>query len=133
MILAILFSIIGLGVISLTLHRMTINALPIFAGMTAGFAAHHAGIGWLEAVMIAFAIGALAFGLFDALTLHNIHPAIRLSARAIYAVPACAVAWFMTLTFARVGHVSDVSASILAIIAVAYVGHETWQQLSETD
>jgi hypothetical protein len=133
MILAILFSIIGLGVITATLHRMTINALPVFAGMTAGFAAHHGGIGLFEAVMIAFAIGALAFGFFDALTLPNIHPAIRLSARAIYAVPACAVAWFMTLAFARMGHVSDVSASILAIIAVAYVGHEAWQQLSETD
>jgi hypothetical protein len=133
MILAILFSIIGLGVVSLTLHRMTINALPIFAGMTAGFAAHHAGIGLFEAVMIAVAIGAFAFGFFDALTLPNVHPAIRLSARAIYAVPACAVAWFMTLAFARMGDVSDVSASILAIIAVAYVGHETWQQLSETD
>jgi hypothetical protein len=133
MILAILFSIIGLGVIAATLQRMTINAFPVFVGMTAGFAAHHAGLGPLEAVMIAFAIGALAFGLFDTLTRPNIHPAIRLSARAIYAAPACAVAWFMTLTFARLGHVSDVSASILAIIAVAYVGHETWQQLSETD
>jgi hypothetical protein len=133
MILAILFSIIGLGVIAATLHRMTINALPIFAGMTAGFAAHHAGLNPLEAIMIAFAIGALAFGLFDALTLPDVHPAIRLPVRAIYAAPACAAAWFMTLTFARVGHVSDVSASILAIIAVAYVGHETWHQLSETD
>jgi hypothetical protein len=133
MILATLFSIIGLGIIAATLHRMTINALPVFAGMTAGFAAHHAGIGLLEAVMIAFTIGALAFGWFDALTLPNIHPAIRLSLRAIYAVPACAVAWFMTLTFARMGYVSDVSATLLAIIAVVYVGHETWQQLSETD
>jgi hypothetical protein len=75
----------------------------------------------------------LAFGLFDALTLPNVHPAIRLSARAIYAAPACAVAWFMTLAFARLGHVSDVSATLLAIISVAYVGHETWLQLSKTD
>jgi hypothetical protein len=133
MILSILFSIIGLGVIAATLQRMTINALPVFAGMTAGFAAHHAGLGPLEAIMIAFAIGAFAFGLFDALTLPNIHPAIRLSVRAIYAVPACAVAWFMTLTFARMGHVSDVSATLLAIIVVAYVGQKAWQQLSETD
>jgi uncharacterized membrane protein YjjP (DUF1212 family) len=115
------------GVIAATLHRMTINALPVFAGMTAGFAAHHGGIGTLEAVMIAFTIGALIFGLFDALTLPNVHPAIRFSARVIYAVPACAVAWFMTLTFARMGYVSDVSATFLAIIAVVYVGHETWQ------
>jgi hypothetical protein len=133
MILAILFSIIGLGIIAATLHRMTINALCVFGGMTAGFAAHHAGIGLLETIMIAFAIGALAFGFFDAFTLPNIHPAIRLSTRAIYAVPACAVAWFMTLAFARMGHVSGVYATILAIISVAYVGHETWQQLSETD
>jgi hypothetical protein len=112
---------------------MTINALPVIAGMTAGYAAHHGGIGLFEAVMIAFAVGALAFGFFDALTLPNIHPAIRLSARAIYAVPACAVAWFMTLAFARMGHVSEVSASILAIVAVVYVGHETWQQLFETN
>jgi hypothetical protein len=133
MILAILFSIIGLGVIAATLHRMTINALSVFAGLTSGFAAHHADIGLLEAIMIAFAIGALAFGLFDALTLPNIHPAIRFSARAIYAVPACAVAWFMTLTFARMGQVSEVYATVLAIISVAYVGHETWLQLSETD
>jgi hypothetical protein len=132
-ILAILFSIIGVGVIAATLHRMTINALPVFAGMTAGYAAHHSGLVPLEAIMIAFAIGVLAFGFFDALTLPNVHPAIRLSARAIYAVPACAVAWFMTLAFARMGHVSDVSASILAIIAVAYVGQKAWQQLSETD
>jgi hypothetical protein len=133
MILAILFSIIGLGVITATLHRMTINALPVFAGMTAGFAAHHVGLGMLEAVTTAFAIGALAFGLFDALTLPNVHPAISLSLRAIYAVAACAVAWFMTLTLAKMGHVSDISATLLAIIAVAYVGRETWQQLSETD
>ncbi|MFM2100560.1 MAG: hypothetical protein RLZZ366_2099 [Pseudomonadota bacterium] len=133
MILAILFSIIGLGVITATLRRMTINALPVFAGMTAGFAAHHAGLGMLEAVMNAFAIGALAFGLFDALTLPNIHPAIRLSARAIYAAPACAAAWFMTLAFTKMGHVSEVSATLLAIIAVAYVGQKAWQQLSETD
>jgi hypothetical protein len=133
MILAILFSIIGLGVIAATLHRMTINALPVFAGMTAGFAAHHGGIGLLEAIMIAFASGAMAFGLLDALSQPNVHPAIRLSARAIYAVPACAAAWFMTLTFVRLGHVSDVSATLLAIIAVAYVGQKAWQQLSETD
>jgi hypothetical protein len=133
MILVILFSIIGLGVIAATLHRMTINALPVIAGMTAGFAAHHSGLDPLEAIMIAFAIGALAFGLFDALTLPNVHPAIRLSARAIYAAPACVAAWFMTLTFARMGHVSDVSATLMAIIAVAYVGHKTWQQLSETN
>jgi hypothetical protein len=133
MILAILFSIIGLGVIAATLHRMTINALSVFAGLTSGFAVHHAGLGMLEAVMIAFAIGALIFRLFDALTLPNVHPAIRLSARAIYAVPACAVAWFMTLAFARIGHASDVSATLLAIIAVAYVGRETWKQLSETE
>jgi hypothetical protein len=133
MILAILFSIIGLGVIAATLHRMTINALPVFAGMTAGFAAHHAGLGPLEAIMIAFAIGAFAFGLFDALTLPNIHPAIRLTARTIYAAPACAVAWFMTLAFAKMGHASDISATLMAIIAVAYVGQKAWQQLSKTD
>jgi hypothetical protein len=75
----------------------------------------------------------LAFGLFDALTLPNIHPAIRLSARAIYAAPACAAAWFMTLAFTKMGHVSDVSATLMSIIAVVYVGHETWKQFSETD
>jgi hypothetical protein len=133
MILAILFSIIGLGVITATLHRMTINALPIFAGMTAGFAAHHAGLGMLVAAPIALAIGALIFGLFDALTLPNVHPAIRLSARAIYTAPACAAAWFMTLAFAKMGHVSDISATLLAIIAVAYVVRETWKQFSETN
>jgi hypothetical protein len=133
MILAMLFSIIGFGVIVATLQRMTINALPVFGGMTAGFAAHHAGLGMLEAVMIGFAIGALAFGFFDALTLPNIHPAIRLPLRAIYAAPACAAAWFMTLAFAKMGHVSDISATLLAIIAVAYVGQKAWQQLSETD
>jgi hypothetical protein len=133
MILAILFSIIGLGVIAATLHRMTINAFPVFAGMTAGFAAHHAGLGMLEAVMIAFAIGALIFGLFDALTLPNVHPAIRLSARAIYAAPACAAGWFMTLAFARLGHISEVSATLLAAFAVAWIGRIAWNTHPSTD
>jgi hypothetical protein len=121
MILAILFSIIGLGVIATTLHRMTINALSVFAALTAGFAAHDGGIGIVETAMIAFAAGALAFGLFDALTQHTVHPALRYSARAMYTVPACIVAWFITLTFAKLGQVSQVTTILMALVAVALV------------
>jgi hypothetical protein len=130
MILAILFSIIGLGVIAATLHRMTINALPVFAGMTAGFAAHHGGIGLHEAAMIAFASGAMVFGLLDALSQPNVHPAIRLSARVIYTVPACILAWAVTLSVARIAQVSEFSATLMAIVAVASIGGAAWKSFA---
>jgi len=114
MILAILFSFIGLGVIATTLHKMTINALPLFAALTAGSAAYHAGMDLLETVLIAFAAGSIIFGVVDALVQPSIHPTIRTLVRALYAAPACAVAWFMTLAVARVTHLSNGAAILLA-------------------
>lgn len=133
MIIAILFSLIGLGVVATTLQRMTVNALPLFVALSAAFAADHAGIGIFDSIIIAFAVGAAVFGLFDATAKSNVHTVVRLIARVIYIVPACTVAWFMTLAFARIGHVSELSATLMAMLAVPFVGTSAWQSRSPTD
>lgn len=133
MILTILFSIIGLGLIASTLHRLTLNALPFFAALSAGFAALQFGTGELEAMLIALFAGAATFGLFQGLAVERLHPVIRIAARTLYVAPACAAAWFMTLSIANWNGQTMLLGYLLSGTAALIIGTSAWHCADPSD
>lgn len=133
MILATLYSLIGLGLVARSLHRLTVNALPFFAAMSAGDAALQQGTSELAAMIIALFAGAVTFGLFQRLSDERLHPAIRIAAHIIYVAPACAAAWFITIAVAHWTDVAGLAATFLPGAAAIMIGIAAWNGTEQAD
>lgn len=88
MALTLPLTMLGLGLLVYYLFAAATHALPIVAGVTAGFAAAAAGISALDAVLIGAAtfVFAIAAGRFAGLTARG--PIARMALLAVFATPA---------------------------------------------
>ncbi len=95
-VISILASIAAIGVICCLLFYLSVYALPLFAGVTAGVWAYGAGAGWLGGVAVGFIAG-LATLLIGHLLLTFAKPAwVRLMIAAVFVVPAAIAGYHAT-------------------------------------
>ncbi len=91
--LGIIFSIAAISVLCWLLFALAVYALPLFAGVTAGIWAYHAGAGWLGGVAVGLIAAGLTFSAGQLLFAFARPLWLRLSIALIFIAPA-AIAGF---------------------------------------
>jgi hypothetical protein len=120
----------GVAFLCWLLYTLAVNALPFFAGLSAGLATFHSGAGVIGAIIIgALAAGAmLAIGqiVFAMVRIPLLHAAIAL----LYAVPASIAGYHATLGLAHIGMPSEGWRESFAIVGAVLVGATAWARMS---
>jgi hypothetical protein len=130
LVLGIIFSIFGFGVLVSLLFTLAVYALPFFVAVTAGMAAFHSGAGVIGAILIAaFAGGAtLAIGQIVFATVRS--PSVRASVALLYAVPATIAGYSATHGVAELSMPSTTWQVIFAVIGAICVGCTAFARLA---
>ena len=109
---------------------LAVHALPIFVGITRGFAAYHSGSGEIGAILVGLIAGALilAAGQIAIATFRS--PLIRIAISLLFAVPAARAGYHAVLGFARFCVPAEVWQQTFALIGAIAVGGTAWVRVA---
>jgi hypothetical protein len=116
LIIGIVLSFVVLAYLCWLLFTLAVNALPFFAGVTAGFATYHSGSGPIGAIIvgliassITFPAGQIAFTMIRS-------PLIRAAIALLFALPAAVAAYHAALGLAQIGVPTEGWRQAIAVI-----------------
>jgi hypothetical protein len=130
LILGIILSVFAIGFFCWLLFTLAVYALPFFVGMTAGFAAYHAGYGVFAAALIAIIAGGATLGIGQVAFALVRAPLLRAAIALVFAVPAAIAGYHATLGIAHICIAPGAVSQILAAIGAAMVGGTAWSRMA---
>ena len=130
MTIAIILSVAGLGFLCWLAFNLAVQALPFFAGVTAGLFAYHTGAGPFGTITIGLIAGAatLVIGQFIFATIRS--PLPRALMTAAFALPAAVAGYHLALGLSAIGMASDPWRHVFAVIGAIVVGSTAWARFS---
>jgi hypothetical protein len=130
LIIGIILSFFGLGVLLSLLFTLAVYALPFFVAVTAGMAAFHSGAGVIGAILVAALAGGatMAIGQIVFATVRS--PAIRATVALLYAVPATIAGYSAMHGLAELSMPSTTWQMIFAVIGAICVGCAAFARLA---
>jgi hypothetical protein len=133
MILIAIAGLLGLAATAGALHKMTVNALPLFIGLTGGFFALKNGSGIGISFLATFAIAVLTRAIIKALAQPQLPTLVQLIAKATLAIPAAVAAWFIVSGMMNALDSGPVFASISSMIAGLIMAAQAWRSCDQAD
>ena len=103
MVLGIIFSLLGLGMLVALMFNMAILALPLFIAFAAGRFAYDTGAGALGAIAVGLVAGAAALGLALAVLIMTRSTAVRLVVAFAFTAPAAFAGYHLVLGLSHIG------------------------------
>jgi hypothetical protein len=133
MAIGLVLSALGLGGLCFLLVRSTIYALPVFAGVVAGFWANGTGAGPIGAIGVAVIVAGATFGAFRLAFGFTRSAAARALVAFIFAAPAAYAAYHVVLSLARYSVPSDIWQDVFALAGAAAIGLAAVARLIDPD
>ena len=121
MILGVIFSLSGIGLLIALMFDMAMFALPLFAGMTAGRFAFDTGAGWLGALLVGLVAAALTLGVAQLVLAVTRSTTIRLAIAVLFAAPAAVAGYHVVLGLSRIGGAHGLWQPVFASIGALFV------------
>jgi hypothetical protein len=122
LVIGIILSIFGIGFLCWLMFNLAVYALPVFAGMTAGPAAYHSGAGVAGGLLVGFGVGAITFGVGQAIFATFASPLARGLIALVFAAPASVAGYHAALALVRTGVPAEGWREAFAIVAAIAVG-----------
>ena len=133
MAIGLVLSALGLGGLCFLLVRSTIYALPVFAGVVAGFWANGTGAGPIGAIGVAVIVAGATFGAFQLAFGFTRSAAARALVALIFASPAAYAGYHVVLSLARYSVPSDIWQHVFALGGAAAIGLAAVLRLIDPD
>ena len=133
MAIGLVLSALGLGGLCFLLVRSTIYALPVFAGVVAGFWANGTGAGPIGAIGVAVIVAGATLGAFQLAFGFTRSAAARALVALIFAAPAAYAGYHVVLTLAQYGVPSDIWRHVFALGGAAAIGLAAIARLIDPD
>jgi len=129
-VIGIVLSFFGIGFLCWLLFTLAVQALPFFAAVAAGFAAHRSGAGETGAILVGLTAGAfiLAVGQIAIATLRS--PFLRAAVALIFAAPAAVVGYHAALGLAQIGVPAEGWRQVFALLGAIAVGGTAWVRMA---
>ena len=130
MILGVIFSLTGIGLLIALMFNMAIYALPLFAAVTAGRLAFASGAGWLGAILVALIAGVLTLSvgqLILGVTKSNL---VRLAIAVAFAAPAAFAGYHVVLGLSRIGGAHGLWQTVFAAIGAVIIAGAALMRLA---
>lgn len=130
LIIGIVLGFVALGYFCWLLFALAVNALPFFAGVTAGLAAYHSGSGPVSAIVVGFIAGVVTLVVGQIAFAAVRSPVMRATIALLFAAPAAVAGYHATLGLAQIGAPSPDWCEILAVIGAIVVGGTAWARMT---
>ena len=130
MILGVIFSLTGIGLLIALMFNMAIYALPLCAAVTAGRLAYASGAGWLGAILVGLLAGVLTLGvgqLVLGVTKSNL---VRLLIAVAFAAPAAFAGYHVVLGLSHIGGAHGVWQTVFAGIGAVIIAGAALMRLT---
>ena len=130
MIMSIILSLLGLGVICWVLFNLAVYALPFFVAVTVGHTLYTLEVGFIGAIAAAFFAGAatLILGQIAFATIRS--TAIRLALGALYALPAGIAGFHAIKGLSGMGGAGETWTLVFAGIGAVIIGVTAWARIA---
>ena len=116
MVLGVVFSLLGIGMLVALMFNMAILALPLFVAVAAGRFAYDTGAGALGAIAVGLVAGAAALGVGQAILVLTRSTAIRLTVAIAFTVPAAFAGYHLVFGLSHIGGAHGLWQQIFAAI-----------------
>jgi len=133
LIVGLLLSLGGVGLLCWLIFTLTVYALPFFVGLTLGMAAYHSGAGVPGALILGFLAGALTLALARFMFALSRPIALRVVIGALFAVPAGVAGYNTVLGLSQFGGASLVWRETFAWVGALIVGGVALVRLAASD
>ena len=130
MILGVIFSLTGIGLLIALMFNMAVYALPLFAAVTAGRLAYASGAGWLGAIFVGLLAGVLTLGVGQlalGVTKSNL---VRLVIAVAFAAPAAFAGYHVVLGLSHIGGAHGVWQTVFAGIGAVIIAGAALMRLA---
>ena len=130
MILGVIFSLTGIGLLIALVFNMAIYALPLFAAVTAGRLASASGAGLLGAILVGLIAGVLTLSvgqLILGVTKSNL---VRLAIAVAFATPAAFAGYHVVLGLSRIGGAHGLWQTVFAAIGAVIIAGAALMRLA---
>lgn len=122
MMLGVIFSLIGIGLLIALMFNMAIFALPLFAAVAAGRFAYETGAGVLGATVVGFVAGAAALGVTQVVLVMTRSTLVRLAVALAFTAPAALAGYHLVLGLSQIGGAHGVWQQIFAAVGAIAIG-----------
>ncbi len=112
MVLGVIFSLVGIGILIAIMFQMAIFALPLFIAVTAGRSAYETGTGVMGAIIIGLIAAIVAFGVAQLILATTSSTALRIIIAAAFAAPAAFAGYHVVLGLSHIGGAHGVAADL---------------------
>lgn len=121
MILGVILSITGIGLLIALVFNMAIYALPLFAAVSAGRLAFASGAGWLGAAVVGALAGLLTLGLGQLVLAVSKSDTVRLAIALVFALPAGFAGYHVVLGLSHIGGAHGIWQTLFAAVGALVV------------
>jgi len=122
MVLGVIISVLGIGMLIALMVNIAILALPLFSAIAIGRFAYITGAGALGAVVVGLAAGAAALVVGQAVLLMTRSTAVRLGVALVFTAPAAFAGYHLVFGLSHVGGAHGVWQQVFAGIGSVAVG-----------
>ena len=122
MVLGVVFSLLGIGMLVALMFNMAILALPLFVAVAAGRFAYDTGAGALGAIAVGLVAGAAALGVGQLLLVMTRSTIVRLAVALAFTAPAAFAGYNLVFGLAHIGGAHGVWKQMFASIGAIVVG-----------
>ncbi len=130
MVLGVIFSLLGIGMLIVVMFQMAIFALPLFVGVTAGRFAYETGAGALGAVLVGAIAVAVARGTAQLVLVVTRSTALRVLIALAFAAPAGFAGYHVVLGLSRIGGAQGLWQPVFAGIGAVIIAGAALMRLS---
>ena len=130
MVLGVIASLLGMGMLVTLMFNLAILALPFFAAVTAGRFAYGTGAGVLGAIAVGLVAGAAALAAGQAILLLTRSTFVRLVVAFAFTAPAAIAGYRLVLGLSHVGGAHGVWQQVFAAIGSVAIGMAALMRLA---
>ena len=130
LIIGIILSFVVLAYLCWLLFTLAVNAVPFFAGVTAGLATYHTGSGPIGAIIVGLVASSITFaaGQIAFTTIRS--PLVRAVIAVLFAVPAAVAGYHAALGLAQIAVPTEGWRQAIAVIGAIAVAATAWARMA---
>ncbi len=121
MVLGVIFSLVGIGVLIAIVFQMAIFALPLFIAVTAGRFAYETGAGAIGAIIVGLIAAVVTFGIAQLVLATTYSTALRVIIAFAFAAPAAFAGYHVVLGLSHIGGAHGLWQPIFAGIGAVII------------
>lgn len=129
-VIGIILSIAGIGLLCWLLFTLAVYALPFFAAVSAGIWAHGVGAGSVGAIALGLAAGALTLAVGEFIFASARRAWIRIVVALLFAAPAAIAGYHATLGLAKLTMPTGAWQVAFSVLGAIMVGATAWARMA---